>query len=157
MNGQYNVSGLANVYTPEFLNTISGSGLLYHELKLKVGAPLMLLRNIDKSLGLCNGTRLIVVRLCKHVIEAMIISGKFHGERVVIARMVITPSDSRLPFRFQRRQFPIVLSFAMTINKSQGQTLSNVALALRLGLHIAIDCGVHRLEVETAYHLLMFS
>ncbi|KAF7814741.1 ATP-dependent DNA helicase PIF1-like [Senna tora] len=45
---------LANVYTTEFLNTISGSGLPYHELKLKVGAPIMLLRNIDRSLGLCN-------------------------------------------------------------------------------------------------------
>ncbi|KAF7839626.1 uncharacterized protein G2W53_008108 [Senna tora] len=84
---QDNVSRLANVYTPEFLNTISGSGLPYHELKLKVGAPVMLLHNIHKSLGLCNGTHLIVVRLCKHVIEAMIISGKFHGERVVIAHM----------------------------------------------------------------------
>ncbi|KAF7839029.1 putative PIF1 DNA helicase/replication protein A1-like protein [Senna tora] len=47
---QDNLSGLANVYTPEFLNTISRSGLPYHELKLKVGAPVMLLRNIDKSL-----------------------------------------------------------------------------------------------------------
>ncbi|KAF7807297.1 ATP-dependent DNA helicase PIF1-like [Senna tora] len=55
----------------------------------------MLLRNIDKSLGLCNGTRLIVARLCKHVIETTIISGKFAGERVIIARMMISPSDSR--------------------------------------------------------------
>ncbi|KAF7835735.1 uncharacterized protein G2W53_010594 [Senna tora] len=68
-------SQLAEVYTTKFLNTISGSGLPYHQLKLKVGAAIMLLRNIDKSMGLCNGTRLIVARLCKHVIEATIISG----------------------------------------------------------------------------------
>ncbi|KAF7814906.1 ATP-dependent DNA helicase PIF1-like [Senna tora] len=78
---------LAEVYTTEFLNTICGSGLPYHQLKLKVGAPIMLLR-------------------------------KFAGEKVLIARMLISPSDYKLPFKFQRRQFPVVLSFAITINKS---------------------------------------
>ncbi|KAF7812511.1 helicase-like protein [Senna tora] len=65
---------LAEVYTTEFLNTICGSGLPYHQLKLKVGAPIMLLRNIDRSMGLCNGTRLILTRMCEHVIEASIMS-----------------------------------------------------------------------------------
>ncbi|KAF7835849.1 ATP-dependent DNA helicase PIF1-like [Senna tora] len=46
---------LASIYTSEFLNTINGSGLPYHHLRLKVGAPIMLLRNIDKFMGLCNG------------------------------------------------------------------------------------------------------
>ncbi|KAF7841682.1 ATP-dependent DNA helicase PIF1-like [Senna tora] len=68
-------SELAYIYTTEFLNTISGSGLHYHELKLKVGAPVMLMRNIDKSMRLCNGTKLIITRLCNHVVEAMILSG----------------------------------------------------------------------------------
>ncbi|KAF7833251.1 ATP-dependent DNA helicase PIF1-like [Senna tora] len=53
-------SELEDVYTTEFHNIIFGSRLSYHELKLKVGAPVMLLRNIDKSMDLCNGTRLIV-------------------------------------------------------------------------------------------------
>ncbi|KAF7844330.1 uncharacterized protein G2W53_001235 [Senna tora] len=65
---------LAEVYTTEFLNTICGSGLPYHQLKLKVCAPIMLLRNIDRSMGLCNGTRLILTRMCEHVIEASIMS-----------------------------------------------------------------------------------
>jgi len=120
-----------NTYTTEFLNTIKGSEILNHEIKLKFGAPIMLLRNIDRSLGLCNGTRLIVSRLSDHVVEAVITYGKFTNEKVLIPRMTITPSDFKLPFRFQRRQFPIMLSFAMTINKSQGQSLSNVGLYLR--------------------------
>ncbi|KAF7826328.1 ATP-dependent DNA helicase PIF1-like [Senna tora] len=122
--------GLLPVYTTEFLNTICDSGLPYHQLKLKVGAPIMLLRNIDRSMGLCNGTRLILTRMCEHVIEASIMSGKFVGEKVLIARMLISPSDYKLPFKFQRRQFPVVLSFAMTFNKSQGQTLSNFGIYL---------------------------
>jgi len=121
----------SETYTTEFLNSVKGSGLPNHMIILKVGAPIMLIRNVDRSLGLCNGTRLIVSRLSDHVIEAVITSGKFTNEKVLIARMNITPSDFKLPFKFQRRQFPIMLCFAMTINKSQGQTLSNVGLYLR--------------------------
>jgi ATP-dependent DNA helicase PIF1 len=33
-----------------------------------------------------------------------------------------------MPFTLRRRQFPIRLAYAMTINKSQGQTLRNVGL-----------------------------
>ncbi|XP_073110900.1 uncharacterized protein [Elaeis guineensis] len=48
-----NVDSMDNLYTIEYLNSIRMSGLSNHTLKLKVGAPVMLLRNIDKSLELC--------------------------------------------------------------------------------------------------------
>ena len=44
--------------------------------------------------------------------------------------MNLTPSKSGLPFKFHRRQFPISLCFATTINKSQGLTLNKVGLYL---------------------------
>ena len=40
------------------------------------------------------------------------------------------PSDCGLPFDLKRRQFPCRTSFAMTINKSQGQTLKNCGIFL---------------------------
>uniref|UniRef100_A0A803N7C7 DNA helicase Pif1-like 2B domain-containing protein n=1 Tax=Chenopodium quinoa TaxID=63459 RepID=A0A803N7C7_CHEQI len=46
-----------NLYQQEFLNSLSFGGFPPHILKLKVGSPIMLLRNIDTSSGLCNGTR----------------------------------------------------------------------------------------------------
>jgi ATP-dependent DNA helicase PIF1 len=45
-------------FTSEFLNDIKCSGIPNHRLTLKVGVPVMLLRNIDQAAGLCNGTRL---------------------------------------------------------------------------------------------------
>ncbi|XP_019196183.1 PREDICTED: uncharacterized protein LOC109190188 [Ipomoea nil] len=51
---------LTDVHKPEFLNGIRTSGIPNHSLTLKVDSPVMLLRNIDHSLGLCNSTRLIV-------------------------------------------------------------------------------------------------
>jgi ATP-dependent DNA helicase PIF1 len=119
-----------DVLTSEFLSTLSTSGLPNHKIKLKVGTPIMLLRNIDQSEGLCNGTRLIVTRLADHVIGSKIISGKNIGGIVYIHRMDITPTQSPWPFKLTRRQFPITVSYAMTINKSQGQSLDNVGLYL---------------------------
>jgi ATP-dependent DNA helicase PIF1 len=90
----------------------------------------MLLRNIDQSNGLCNGTRLQVKDLGKNIITATVITGKNSGDTIFIPRMDLVPTDSGFPFKFQRRQFPICLCFAMTINKSQGQSLSKVGLYL---------------------------
>ncbi|CAN1761727.1 ATP-dependent DNA helicase PIF4, partial [Linum perenne] len=47
-------------FQTEFLNSMRIGNFPDHELKLKVGAPVILLRNIDQSTGLCNGTRLMV-------------------------------------------------------------------------------------------------
>jgi len=41
-----------------------------------------------------------------------------------------TNASSRLPFVLSRKQFPVRLSFAITINKSQGQTIPNVGIYL---------------------------
>ncbi|KAM3321079.1 ATP-dependent DNA helicase PIF1-like [Capsicum chacoense] len=124
-------TGLEQLHAPEFLNTIKCSGIPNHAITLKVGVPVMLLRNIDQSLGLCNGTRLIITRIGNWVIEVKDLSENMIGQKVFIPRMSLTPSDLRIPFKFQRRQFPIVVSFAMTINKSQGQSLSHVGLYLK--------------------------
>ncbi|XP_057246786.1 uncharacterized protein LOC104899231 [Beta vulgaris subsp. vulgaris] len=123
--------GVHEMYSTEFLNTIRCSGLPNHSIRLKVGAPVMLLRNIDQTSGLCNGIRLVVKHLGNRVIKATVISGSNVGEKVFIPRMTLTPSDStKFPIRFQRRQFPLMVCFAMTINKSQGQSLSHVGLYL---------------------------
>ncbi|XP_019190816.1 PREDICTED: uncharacterized protein LOC109185292 [Ipomoea nil] len=96
-----------------------------------VGSPIMLLRNIDHTMGVCNGTRLVVSRLAEHVVEAKIMTGTHVGKKVLIGRTSMTPSNPRFPFKFQRKQFPIMLSYAMTINKSQEQTLTHVGLLLK--------------------------
>lgn len=54
------------------------------------------------------------------------VNGSHSNERVCITRMNLIPSDANVSITFQRRQFPLCLCFAMTINKSQGQTLSHV-------------------------------
>jgi len=50
-----------------------------HRLVLKVGMPIMLLRNMNKLSGMANGTVLTVLRLLPNVIHAEIQSGVAKG------------------------------------------------------------------------------
>jgi hypothetical protein len=52
-----------SLYSVNFLNTLQFSGIANHKLEVKVGVPILLLRNLNQSIGLCNGTRLIIKRL----------------------------------------------------------------------------------------------
>ena len=118
------------VYSPEFLRSLKIPDIPPGELKLKVGVPIILLRNLNPSEGLCNGTRLIVRDLQSKVIDAEIITGTHIGKRVFIPRITLSPSENNLPFTLKRLQFPVRLAFSMTINRSQGQTLTKMGLYL---------------------------
>ena len=119
-------------YPTEYLNTIALSGMPTHQITLKVGCPIILLRTLDASGGLCNGTRLLVTALKKRVIEAIILSGTHAGKSAFIPRInLVTASSSSLSFNLRRRQFPIRLAFGMSINKAQGQSLETVGIYLQ--------------------------
>jgi hypothetical protein len=122
----------AALYAPDYLNSLAPKGLPPHSLELKVGQPIMLIRNKNTSRGQCNGSRLIVQRLGRKLIFARVMTGVHAGEEVMISRVPLTSSDEdrASPVKFTRRQFPIKPAYAMTINKSQGQTLNHVGLYL---------------------------
>ncbi len=96
-----------SLYPVEFLNTLQFSSIANHELELKVGVPILLLRNLNQSIGLCNGTRLIVKRLGQCVIEAEIITGNNVSKCVFIPRIIMSPFGIDWPFVLRRRQFPV--------------------------------------------------
>ena len=76
-------------------------------------------------------TRLIFHKVHKnYFLECTIVGGDFNNRRVLIPRITTKPKDREFPFEWSRRQFPIRVAFAMTINESQGQTLLNVGVWL---------------------------
>ncbi|XP_008189353.1 uncharacterized protein LOC103311494 [Acyrthosiphon pisum] len=119
-------------YPTEYLNSLHPNGLPPHKLTLRVGSIVMLLRNIDPKRQLCNGTRLVVTELRPHNFKARKLSSADDGQDDIILPAVALTSgeEDDLPFQMKRIQFPVRLSFAMTINKSQGQTFDRVGLLL---------------------------
>ena len=101
-----------------------------HKLTLKEKAIVMLLSNLDTSAGLSNGTRLEILEIRVTVLKCKIISGAHKGDIVIIPKINNYGKPYNLGFVLVRYQFPICLSYAMTINKSQGQTFDKVGLYL---------------------------
>ena len=130
------------------------SGVPLHLLQLKIGAIVILMRNLDAP-RLCDGTRLRVDNIGNNIITWTIITGIFKGDSVIIPRIPIIPTD--LPFQFRRLQFPIKLAFSITINKSQGQTLKFVGLNLQTQCfsHGKLYVGCSR--VSTGKNLYMYA
>jgi ATP-dependent DNA helicase PIF1 len=89
-------------FPEEFLNSLTPAGMPPHELKLKVGAVMMLLRNLMPMRGLCNGTTLTVTRIQTHIIKAKVI-GAANSDMVLVPRILLIPSDTNLPFSFKRK------------------------------------------------------
>ncbi|KAF1868176.1 hypothetical protein Lal_00018694 [Lupinus albus] len=148
---------VVNILTLEFLNKLSTSGIHNHKIKLKIGTPIMLLRNLDKSEGLCNGTRMIVTQMANHVLETKIMLGKNVGNIIYILRMSMSPSQIQWSFKLIRRQFPIIVSYAMTINKSQGQSLESVRLYLPKPIftHGQLYVAISRVKIKKRLKILI--
>ena len=116
-------AGEAMLYTIEYLNTLTMSGMPVHNLELKIGCP-------NPLAGLCNGTRLKLLAFTQRVLTVRILNGSHAGQQAFIPRIDLISADNVLPFQMTRRQFPVRLAFAMTINKAQGQSLSQVGVYL---------------------------
>ena len=111
------------VYPVEVLNTLTPSGMAPHQLTLRVGAPVVFLRNLNRDQGMMNGTRGVILALRPWSVQVKLTTGPRSGESFVVPRINLTASDSGDDhIRFIRRQLPLRLAYCMTINKAQGQT-----------------------------------
>ncbi|XP_074374412.1 uncharacterized protein LOC141714815 [Apium graveolens] len=121
---------LTEAFPVEYLNSLNVAGMPPHDLKLKVGVVVMVMRNLNQTLGLCNGTRMIVAKCLKFCVECEVICGTFVGSKHFIPRIEISPSYTKMPFKLVWKQMPLQICYAMTINKYQGQSLKTVGLYL---------------------------
>uniref|UniRef100_A0A914GSI1 ATP-dependent DNA helicase n=1 Tax=Globodera rostochiensis TaxID=31243 RepID=A0A914GSI1_GLORO len=119
----------------ENLSRLTPPGIPEHNLRVKVGAVMMIITNISLEEGLCNGTRVQIMELFTHIIRCRILTGTHRGNThdLHVARFLFG-GDPRAPheglLRCERIQFPLRPGSVMTINKAQGQTLTHVGILL---------------------------
>jgi len=149
------LNGDVTMYPAEYLNSITASGLPLAKLQLKVGVPVIVMRNLAAAEGVCNGTRGVVIQMTNRVVEIRLITGDCAGSTFFVPRVKMETSQGDIPFTMSRLQFPLRLAFSMSINKSQGQSVQNVGLDLRSPVfghgqfYVAISrvTSVHRLKI----------
>ncbi|XP_026459723.1 uncharacterized protein LOC113360429 [Papaver somniferum] len=105
-------SGRIPPISNEFLRNLNPPGMPLFKLQIKVRCPIILMRNLAPSDGLCNGTRLLVTHCGKYLIQVKILTGKKSKIRevVMLPRISFQPNISELNKNMLRRQFPIRLA-----------------------------------------------
>jgi hypothetical protein len=125
----------------EFLRSVNSSSLPPGELNLKVGCPVILLRNLSPAQGLCNGTCMVITQMGSRVLEARLLGGERDGQLALIPRISLIPTSmAEISFQFKQRQFPVCLAFALSINKSQGQSVRH---RRHVGLYLRPPVFIH--------------
>ena len=112
----------------DVLHEFTRRGLPLHKLELKKNCVVMCLRNLSRNV--CNGTKLSVKKLHENIIDCEILTGPGKGLDISIPRITLKSDAKDEAIIIKRRQFPLALAYAMTIDKSQGQSLEHVGLIL---------------------------
>ena len=92
-------------FSKELLHTFNASGLPLHELKLKRGAPLLLMRNFNVKRNLCNETKLQLLDFSKNVLKVKVLDG---SDRVELISRIWCSERSKFGFELKRFQFPVI-------------------------------------------------
>ena len=140
-------------YPTEFLNSLESGSLPPHKLRLKIGTPIIIIRNI-KQPEMVNGTKCVVTKLHPNVIEG---KNTVSGQHLLIPRITLCPSDNSNDVLFKRKQFPVKVAYAMTITRAEGKTFAATGIDLQEPCfgHGQLYTGLSRTPSPANIHVLM--
>ena len=104
------------------IDELDKAGRFDPNLKLRLGAQVMITYNIDMKAGIVNGTRGVVRGLDETLIKIELRDGRMYH----LPKIVFESGYGRLG----RSQFPVIAAWAITTHKSQGITLDSAEIDL---------------------------
>ncbi|KAE8233648.1 hypothetical protein CF326_g1310 [Tilletia indica] len=121
--------GQENLASPDFLNTLDQPGTPPHQLKLKVGALCVVMRNFSAADGLVKNAKVAVVRAGQRSVTVRILST---GAEFTLPKITFEFQPAYFPFVIVRKQIPLKLAYALTFHGCQGATLDRTVVDCRL-------------------------
>ncbi|VDO30530.1 unnamed protein product [Haemonchus placei] len=124
------LEGACKVFEAEDSQFIPESlrGTVAKRLVLKVNTQVMLMKNLDLSRGLSNGSRGVVTKFSKRGFPLVRFYSAHEEIEVTPIRFAVRVPGNDEPAC--RRQLPLQLAWAISIHKSQGLTLDAVEVSL---------------------------
>jgi ATP-dependent DNA helicase PIF1 len=117
-----NEDNIINMIETTFNEDISKQFMIEPYVKLKVGAQVMLLANLDVPSGYTNGTRGIVKKIPNN--EVVLVQFEVGTREISMHSFMVDYLDTT----FIRQGIPLKLAFATSIHKSQSLTLNSVEI-----------------------------
>lgn len=113
----------------EFLNSIKHSGVPSHDLKLKNGVVCVILRNLDPARGIVKGARVAVIDIARRHVVVRKLNGD--GDLICLPRINFKFRPTYSSITMMRKQIPLRLAYASTLNSCQGLTLDKAVVDIR--------------------------
>ena len=145
---------LQRMITDAVLEKYNSNDVPPHKLILKVGDVCLIMRNLNVADGVTNNTRVKLLKITTRYIRCQTLGD--NPVHITLPRIRFT---FRLPygrsFDLTRLQFPLRRAFAISVHKSQGQTLGRCLLDMRSGffahghLYVGLSRVTHFLNVAT--------
>ena len=114
----------------EVLDNIEMSGMPEHRLLLKVGAIMILIRNLHVHMKDVNGTRYIMTALSSNLNTAKKLGANDDEPLLLIPQVIHLIKNDEFPFIMKCVQFPVKLAYVMTFQRAQGQSLDKCQILL---------------------------
>lgn len=152
ISGKVHVFDAIDTGDARHIESLDKNCLATRRIELKVGAQVMLLKNIDVENGLYNGSIGIVTKID----QVPFVS--FNGREVIVdheeweikEQQVTASGKLKNKTLAKRKQIPLKLAYAATVHKTQGQTLDKVKIDLtgawEYGMHYVALSRVRTLE-----------